>query len=82
MSPAAQDSFPGGLLFTFLASVLSDLKNSHKINECSSRLNTACGMAMLFMSLMLMLPLVVFYLKVGLAGYLSTLIVRNGVEMV
>lgn len=71
----------GGLLLTLLASVFSDLKNSHKINECTSRFDTACGIAMLFMSLSV-LPSVVFCLKVGLAGYLGILFVRNRVEMV
>lgn len=71
-----------GLLLTLLTSVFSDLKNSHKISECTSRFDTACGIAMLFMSLMSVLPSVVFCLKVGLAGYLSILFVRNRVEMV
>lgn len=57
--------------FSLLASVFSDLKSSHKINECSSRLDTVCGI--LFLSLMSMLPSVVFCLKVCLAGYLSIL---------
>lgn len=47
----------------------SYLKNSHKINECSSRLDIARGITMLFMSLMPMLPSVVFCLKVGLAEH-------------
>lgn len=80
--PAAQDFFTGGLLFTLLASVFRDLKNSHKIYECSSGLDTACGIAMLCVSLMSMLPSVAFCLKVGLTGYLSILFVMNRVEIV
>lgn len=62
--------------------MFSDLKTSHKINECSSRLDTACGIAVLFMSLLSLLPSVAFCLKADLTGYLSILFVRNRVEMV
>lgn len=47
--PAAQDLFPVDLLLMLLSSVFNDLKNSHKINECSSGPDAACGIAVLFM---------------------------------
>lgn len=59
--------------------MFSDFKNSHKFNKCSLRFDTACGIAVLFMSLMSMLPSVAFCLKVGLAGYLSILYVSSRV---